>query len=173
MIGIKRKPMPTIITGIETFNKQLDYGEAGDNVGVLLRGVTKEQVRRGMCLVKPGSLDVRRNFIGQLYLLKPDEGGRSKPFVTGYKPQAFLRTADVAIDITLPTTMQMAMPGDNFECQMKLNFPLPLQTNLRFALREGGKTVAAGVITKILEDSEADLKEEEERAVKNTAKGKK
>lgn len=170
MIGIKRKPSPTTITGIETFKKQLDYGEAGDNVGVLLRGVTKDQVRRGMCLIKPNSLDVRRSFVGQLYILKPEEGGRNKPFLTGYRPQCFMRTADVAVDITLPENMQMAMPGDSFECQMKLNYPLPLQEKLRFALREGGKTVAAGVVTKLLEDSEADIKEEEERAAKNKKK---
>jgi elongation factor Tu len=166
MIGIRRKPTPTTITGIETFHKQLDYGEAGDNVGVLLRGVIKDQVRRGMCLIKPSSMDVRRNFEGKLYILKPEEGGRAKPFFTGYRPQCFMRTADVAVDLTLPEKMQMAMPGDSFECHMKLNYPLPIQEKLRFALREGGKTVAAGVITKVLEDSEADIKEEEERAAK-------
>jgi len=120
-----------------------------------------------MCLTKPGAIDVRRNFEAQLYILKPDEGGRSKPFFTGYRPQCFLRTADVAVDVALPEKMQMALPGDNFECRMKLNYPLPLQEKLRFALREGGKTVAAGVITKLLEDSEEDIKEEEERAAKN------
>lgn len=166
MIGIKRKPTPTIITGIETFHKQLDAGEAGDNVGVLLRGVTKDHVKRGMCLAKPNSVDVRRNFESKLYILKPEEGGRNKPFFTGYRPQAFLRTADVAVDVTLPDKMEMAMPGDSFECKMKLNYPLPIAEKLRFALREGGKTVAAGVITKVLEDSEADIKEEEERAAK-------
>jgi elongation factor Tu len=170
MIGIKRKPTPTTITGIETFKKQLDFGEAGDNVGVLLRSVTKEQVKRGMCLTKPGSLDVRRSFVGQLYILKPEEGGRSKPFLTGYKPQCFMRTADAAVDITLPEGLQMAMPGDSFQCNMKLNYPLPIQEKLRFALREGGKTVAAGVVTKLLEDSEADIKEEEERAAKSKKK---
>jgi elongation factor Tu len=139
-------------------------------VGVLLRGVTKDQVKRGMCLIKPSSMEVRRNFVGQLYILKPEEGGRNKPFLTGYRPQCFLRTADVAVDITLPEKMQMAMPGDSFECHMKLNYPLPLQEKLRFALREGGKTVAAGVVTKMLEDSEADIKEEEERAAKNKKK---
>lgn len=120
-----------------------------------------------MCLIKPGTLDVRRNFEGQLYILKPEEGGRSKPFFTGYRPQCFVRTADVAVDVDLPENMQMAMPGDNFTTHLKLNYPLPLLNGLRFALREGGKTVAAGVITKVLEDSEADVKEEEERAAKN------
>lgn len=102
MIGMKRKPTPTTITGIETFHKSLDTGEAGDNIGVLLRGVTKEHVKRGMCLVKPGSIDVRRNFNCKLYILKPEEGGRAKPFFTGYRPQCFIRTADVAVDVTLP-----------------------------------------------------------------------
>lgn len=99
MIGIKRKPTSTTITGIETFKKTLDYGEAGDNVGVLLRGITKDQVKRGMCLIKPGTLEVKRNFEGKLYILKPDEGGRAKPFFSGYRPQCFIRTADVAVDI--------------------------------------------------------------------------
>jgi elongation factor Tu len=105
LIGIKRKPVPTTITGIETFHKTLDYGEAGDNVGVLMRGITKDSVRRGQCLIKPGSLEVRRSFEGQLYILKPEEGGRHKPFFTGYRPQCFVRTADVAVDVTLPDKM--------------------------------------------------------------------
>jgi elongation factor Tu len=120
-----------------------------------------------MCLAKPNSLEIRRNFEGQLYVLKPDEGGRSKPFFTGYRPQCFIRTADTAVDIKLPEDRQMAMPGDNVTVTMKLNFPLPVVMGQRFALREGGKTVAAGVITKLLEDSEADIKEEEERAAKS------
>lgn len=102
-------------------------------------------------------------------MLKPDEGGRSKPFFTGYRPQCFVRTADTAVDITLPEGMQMAMPGDNLTASLKLNFPLPIVKGQRFALREGGKTVAAGVITKLLEDSEADIKEEEERIAKSKA----
>lgn len=170
MVGVKRKPTPTTITGIESFHKQLDSGEAGDNVGVLLRGVTKEQIKRGMCLVKPGSCEVRRNFEGEIYVLKPDEGGRSKPFFTGYRPQCFIRTADTAVDLTLPADMQMCMPGDNVTVHMKLNYPLPIVKGQRFALREGGKTVAAGVITNLLQDSEADLKEEEERVAKSRAK---
>jgi len=116
-----------------------------------------------MCLAKPNSIEIRRNFESEIYVLKPDEGGRSKPFFTGYRPQCFIRTADTAVDITLPKDMQMAMPGDNVTVSMKLNYPLPIVKGQRFALREGGKTVAAGVITKLLEDSEADIKEEEER----------
>lgn len=167
LIGIKRKHTTTTVTGIETFHKQLDSGEAGDNVGALLRGVTKDQIKRGMCLSKPNSLEIRRSFEGEIYVLKPDEGGRSKPFFTGYRPQCFIRTADTAVDLALPEGMAMAMPGDNLTASMKLNYPLPIVLGQRFALREGGKTVAAGVITKLLEDSEADIKEEEERMTKN------
>lgn len=169
MIGIRRKHTVTTITGIETFHKQMEAAEAGDNVGVLLRGVLKEQIKRGMCLAKPNSMSVRRNLEGEIYVLKPDEGGRSKPFFTGYRPQCFIRTADCAVDITLPESVAMGMPGDNLTVKMKLNYPLPILKGQRFALREGGKTVAAGVITELLEDSEADIKEEEERAAKTKA----
>jgi elongation factor Tu len=164
LIGIRRRPTPSTITGIETFHKTLPTAEAGDNVGVLLRGVLKEQIRRGMCLAKPNSIEVRRNCEGEIYVLKPDEGGRSKPFQTGYRPQCFIRTADAAVDITLPDDVSMALPGDNITVGMKLHYPLPILVGQRFAFREGGKTVAAGVITKLLEDSEADIKEEEKRA---------
>ena len=169
MIGIRRKHTVSTITGIETFHKQMEVAEAGDNVGVLLRGVLKDQIKRGMCLSKPNSMAVRRNCEGEIYVLKPDEGGRSKPFFTGYRPQCFIRTADVAVDISLPEEVQMGMPGDNLTVNMKLNYPLPILKGQRFALREGGKTVAAGVITKLLEDSEADIKEEEERLAKSKA----
>lgn len=169
MIGIRRKHTVSTITGIETFHKQLDSGEAGDNVGVLLRGVTKDQIKRGMCLAKPKSCEIRRNVEGEIYVLKPDEGGRQKPFFSGYRPQCFIRTADTAVDIQLPEGTQMAMPGDNLTVNMKLNYPLPVVLGQRFALREGGKTVAAGVITKLNQDSEADIKEEEERAAKKKA----
>jgi elongation factor Tu len=169
MIGIRRKHTVSTITAIETFHKSLDFADAGDNVGVLLRGVTKDQIKRGMCLSKPNSATVRRACEGEVYVLKPDEGGRSKPFFTGYRPQCFIRTADVAVDITLPDDVTMGMPGDNLTVKMKLNYPLPIQQGQRFALREGGKTVAAGVITKLLEDTEADIKEEEERIAKSKA----
>ena len=172
MIGIRRKHTVTTITGIETFHKTLDQAEAGDNVGVLLRGITKDQVKRGMCLSKPNSMTIRRNCEGEIYVLKPDEGGRSKPFFSGYRPQCFIRTADVAVDINLPEEVQMGMPGDNLTVNMKLNYPLPIYKGQRFALREGGKTVAAGVITNLGEDSEADIKEEEERIAAAKAKSK-
>ena len=122
-----------------------------------------------MCRAKPNSVTVRRSIEGEIYVLKPEEGGRSKPFFTGYRPQCFIRTADVAVDINLASGVQMGMPGDNLTVTMKLNYPLPLVKGQRFALREGGKTVAAGVITKLLEDSEADIKEEEERIAKAKA----
>lgn len=166
MIGIRRKHTPTTVTGIETFHKQMETAEAGDNVGVLLRGVTKEQIRRGMCLAQPKSLEVRRNFSAEVYVLKEDEGGRSKPFFTGYRPQCFIRTADTAVDVTLPNDVEMAMPGDNLTLNMKLNYPLPILVGQRFAVREGGRTVAAGVITALGEDSKEDIQEEEERAAK-------
>jgi elongation factor Tu len=122
-----------------------------------------------MCLSAPGSLEVRRNFEGEIYVLKQDEGGRSKPFFTGYRPQCFIRTADCAVDVTLPDTVEMAMPGDNLTVGLKLNYPLPILVGQRFAIREGGRTVAAGVITKLGEDSAEDIKEEEERAAKSKA----
>jgi len=136
---------------------------------MLLRGVTKEQIKRGMCLAKPNAFEVRRNVSGEVYVLKPDEGGRTKPFVSGYRPQCFIRTADVAVDVTLPEDVAMAMPGDSLTVDMKLHYPLPVEEGQRFALREGGKTVAAGVITKLGVDTEADIKEEEERLAKSKA----
>ncbi len=114
-------------------------------------------------MIKPGKYKVNRTFKAELYILKEDEGGRHKPFFTGYRPQCFLRTADSAVDITLPEDKQMAMPGDNMTCDLKLNFPLQMEKGLRFALREGGRTVAAGVITEVIKDSKEDLKEEKAR----------
>ena len=169
MVGIRRKHTPTTVTGIETFHKTMDNAQAGDNVGVLLRGVTKEQIRRGMCLSKPNSIEVRRNFEGEVYVLAANEGGRSKPFFNGYRPQCFIRTADVAVDVSLPEGTEMAVPGDNLRANFKLSYPLPIVEGQRFALREGGRTVAAGVISKLGEDSEADVKEEEERLAKTKA----
>jgi len=145
----------------------MDKAEAGDNVGALLRGVTKEQIKRGMCLSAPGSMEVRRNFEGEVYVLKADEGGRSKPFFSGYRPQAFIRTADCAVDVRLPDGVEMAMPGDNLNLHMKLTYPLPILVGQRFAVREGGRTVAAGVITKLGTDTPEDIHEEEERAAKS------
>lgn len=114
-------------------------------------------------------MEIRRNFESEIYVLKPEEGGRSKPFFSGYRPQCFIRTADVSVDVELPEEVQMAMPGDNITTSMKLYYPLPILKGQRFALREGGRTVAAGVITKLLEDTDADIMEEDERAAKNKA----
>merc|ERR1719498_1060620 len=122
-----------------------------------------------MCLAAPGSMEVRINFEGEIYVLKADEGGRSKPFFTGYRPQCFVRTADTAVDVSLPEGTEMAMPGDNLTLTIKLSYPLPILEGQRFAVREGGRTVAAGVISKLLEDSAEDIKEEEERAPKQKA----
>ena len=149
----------------------MDKAEAGDNVGVLLRGVTRDDIKRGMCLAKPDSMEVRRNFEGEIYVLKADEGGRTKPFFTGYRPQCFIRTADCAADVTLPDNVEMAMPGDNLSVKMKLHYPLPILVGQRFAVREGGRTVAAGVITELLEDPKSDIQEEEERAAQSKAPG--
>lgn len=163
LLGVVRNPIPTQILGIESFKKTLDFAEAGDNVGILLKGVLREQVMRGMCLVDPGKYRVGRTVKAEMYILKEEEGGRHKPFFSGYRPQMFCRTADSAVEVTLPTDKQMAMPGDNLNVTLKLNNPLVVEEGLRFALREGGKTVAAGVVTEILEDSKDDIKEEGSR----------
>jgi len=173
MVGFKRKPTFTTCTGIEMFKKQMEYGQAGDNVGILLRGVDKEDVRRGMYLTKPGLRDVCRNVEVDVYVLKEEEGGRKLPFFTKYKPQCFMRTADVAAAITLPEGVDMAKGGDNLKFTIKLEFPMPVKVGERFALREGGRTIAAGLFSKILPDTAADLKEEEERAAKKKRGGKK
>lgn len=166
LVGYQRKPIRTVVTGIETFKQQLDYGQAGDNVGILLRSVLKEDVRRGMYLTKPGLCTVHRNCIGEIYVLKEEEGGRKLPFFSKYKPQLYIRTSDVAAALTLPQGIEMAKGGDNLKINMKLEFPMPISKGEKFAFREGGKTIAAGVITEILPDTEQDIKEDEERAAK-------
>lgn len=160
LIGFKRKPIATTIVGIETFKKTLDRGEAGDNVGVLLRGLNRDDVLRGSALVEPGKFTVNKNFKAEIYVLKSEEGGRSKPFFSGYRPQCFVRTADMACALTLPEKVQMAMPGDNLSVSLKLDRPLAIDKGNRFALREGGRTVASGVITEVVPDTGDDLKEE-------------
>eukprot|EP00331_Platyophrya_macrostoma_P007578 CAMPEP_0176425054 /NCGR_PEP_ID=MMETSP0127-20121128/11184_1 /TAXON_ID=938130 /ORGANISM="Platyophrya macrostoma, Strain WH" /LENGTH=473 /DNA_ID=CAMNT_0017806189 /DNA_START=271 /DNA_END=1692 /DNA_ORIENTATION=- len=159
VIGYSKKSTRTAVTGIETFRKSLDYGEAGDNVGILVRSLQREDISRGHILCKPGTLSVHRNFEATMYILKDEEGGRKKSFVTGYKPQCYIRTADVAAELILPENMKMVMPGDNVTLACKLIFPLAIQSGLRFALREGGKTIAAGVITKVLPDDPEDEKD--------------
>jgi len=141
----------TVVTGVEMFRKLLDRGEAGDNVGCLLRGIEKEQVERGQVLAAPGSLKTHKRFEGELYVLKKDEGGRHKPFFTNYRPQFYMRTTDVTGTVELPESVKMVMPGDNVTVIVQLITPVALEEKQRFAVREGGKTVGAGVVTKILE----------------------
>ncbi|MFC1701005.1 elongation factor Tu [Patescibacteria group bacterium] len=140
----------TVVTGIEMFNKLLDQGQAGDNVGLLLRGVKKEDINRGQVLCKPGTLTPYQEFEGEVYILSKEEGGRHTPFFNGYKPQFYIRTTDVTGDVTLPQGTEMVMPGDTVNLKVKLMSPVALEEKQRFAIREGGKTVGAGVVTKIV-----------------------
>jgi len=140
----------TIVTGVEMFNKTLDEGQAGDNVGILLRGTKKEEVRRGQVLAKSGSITPHTEFEAEVYILAKEEGGRHTPFFAGYKPQFYIRTADVTGEVTLPEGVEMVMPGDNVKFTVKLIAPVALDASSRFAIREGGRTVGAGAVTKIL-----------------------
>ncbi|KKU85324.1 MAG: Elongation factor Tu [Parcubacteria group bacterium GW2011_GWA2_47_8b] len=149
VIGLK-PTQKTVVTGIEMFNKLLDEGQAGDNVGVLLRGLKKEDVERGQVLAKPGSVNPHTEFDAEVYVLSKEEGGRHTPFFKGYKPQFYIRTTDVTGDVTLPTGTEMVMPGDTVNLSVKLIAPVALEEKQRFAIREGGKTVGAGVVTKII-----------------------
>jgi elongation factor Tu len=140
----------TVVTGVEMFRKLLDQGEAGDNVGLLLRGVAKEEVERGMVLAKPGSIKPHTQFLAEVYVLTKEEGGRHTPFFKGYRPQFYFRTTDVTGTCELPEGMEMVMPGDNVQMTIELITPVAMDEGLRFAIREGGRTVGAGVVTKIL-----------------------
>jgi elongation factor Tu len=151
IVGLREEVGNTVVTGIEMFHKQLDEGLAGDNAGLLLRGVDREQVERGMVLAKPGSIKPHKKFMSEVYVLKKEEGGRHKAFFTGYKPQFYVRTMDVTGEITLPEGVEMVMPGDNVNLQVELGIPVALEQGSKFAIREGGLTVGAGVITKILD----------------------
>jgi elongation factor Tu len=140
----------TIVTGVEMFRKLLDVGEAGDNVGLLLRGVAKEDIERGMVLAKPGTITPHTTFEAEVYVLTKEEGGRHTPFFKGYRPQFYFRTTDVTGSVELPEGMEMVMPGDNVQMTIDLITPIAMEEQLRFAIREGGRTVGAGVVTKIL-----------------------
>jgi elongation factor Tu len=146
-----RDPTKTTVTGVEMFRKLMDQGQAGDNVGCLLRGIEKENVERGQVLCKPGSVKTHKKFSAEVYVLKKEEGGRHKPFFTNYKPQFYMRTMDVTGTISLAEEVKMVMPGDNVNIAVELITPVALEEQQRFAIREGGKTVGAGVITKITE----------------------
>ncbi|MDP6779054.1 MAG: elongation factor Tu [Candidatus Latescibacteria bacterium] len=150
IVGI-RETRKTVVTGIEMFRKLLDQGEAGDNVGLLLRGVEKTDLERGMVVSKPGSITPHTNFKGEVYVLTEKEGGRAKPFFTGYRPQFYFRTTDVTGAVTLPEGVEMVMPGDNVTMDVELISPIALEGQLRFAIREGGRTIGAGVVTEITE----------------------
>jgi elongation factor Tu len=149
IVGFK-ETMKTVVTGVEMFRKLLDEGRAGDNIGALLRGTKREEVERGQVLAKPGSITPHANFMGEVYVLKKEEGGRHTPFFKGYRPQFYFRTTDVTGDVKLPEGMEMVMPGDNVNMEITLITPIACEEGLRFAIREGGKTVGAGVVTKII-----------------------
>jgi elongation factor Tu len=150
IIGIHPEITKTVITGLEMFNKTLDYAQAGDNAGALLRGVKREDVERGQVLAKPGSITPHTHFKAQVYVLSRDEGGRHTPFFNGYRPQFYFRTTDVTGSITLPEGQEMVMPGDNTVMEIELIQPIAMTTGLRFAIREGGRTVGAGAVTEII-----------------------
>jgi elongation factor Tu len=151
IIGLHDKSTSTVVTGVEMFHKQLDEGMAGDNVGLLLRGIEREDVERGQVVAKPGSITPHKKFLAQVYVLRKEEGGRHKAFFSGYRPQFYIRTMDVTGDITLPEGVEMVMPGDDVNLTVQLIVPVALEQGSKFAIREGGLTVGAGVVTKILE----------------------
>ncbi len=150
IVGI-RDTSKTTVTGVEMFRKLLDQGEAGDNVGVLLRGVKRDEIERGQVLAKPGSITPHTHFEAEVYVLSKEEGGRHTPFFQGYRPQFYFRTTDVTGSITLPDGVEMVMPGDNIQMTVNLIAPIAMEEGLRFAVREGGRTVGAGVVSKIIE----------------------
>jgi elongation factor Tu len=150
IVGL-RDTQKTVCTGVEMFRKLLDTGEAGDNIGALLRGIDRDQVERGQVLAKPGSIKPHTKFEAQAYILKKEEGGRHTPFFTKYRPQFYFRTTDVTGEVTLPAGTEMIMPGDDAKMTVTLISPIAMDENLKFAIREGGRTVGAGVVTKIIE----------------------
>ena len=151
IVGLSTEKKTTVVTGVEMFRKLLDFAEAGDNIGVLLRGVQRTEIERGQVLSKPGSIHPHTHFMGQVYVLTKEEGGRHTPFFNGYRPQFYFRTTDVTGNIKLPDGVEMVMPGDNIDMEITLITPIACEEGLRFAIREGGRTVGSGVVTKILE----------------------
>ena len=150
ILGLGAEPKKTVITGVEMFHKSFDKAEAGMNVGLLLRGIEKDQIERGQVVCKPGTVKAHKKFEAEVYVLKKEEGGRHTPFMTGYRPQFFLRTTDVTGSITLKAGTEMIMPGDNAKIDVELIYPVAMEDGLRFAIREGGRTVGAGVVIKVL-----------------------
>ena len=151
IVGLKEEKKKTVVTGMEMFRKTLDMAEAGDNVGILLRGIQRDEIERGQVLAKPGTVHPHKKFVGQVYVLKKEEGGRHTPFFNGYRPQFYFRTTDVTGSIDLPEGVEMVMPGDHIDMTVELITPVAMEENLRFAIREGGRTVGSGVVTKIIE----------------------
>ncbi|MCW3491081.1 elongation factor Tu [Dethiobacter alkaliphilus] len=151
IVGFAEKSRKTVVTGVEMFRKIMDFAEAGDNIGALLRGVDREEIERGQVLAKPGSINPHTKFNAEVYVLKKEEGGRHTPFFQGYRPQFYLRTTDVTGVITLPEGVEMIMPGDNVQMKIELITPIAIEEGLRFAIREGGRTVGAGVVSSIIE----------------------
>jgi elongation factor Tu len=150
IVGLK-ETRSAVVTGVEMFRKLLDQGQAGDNIGCLLRGIDRDEVERGMVLAKPKSITPHTSFESEVYILRKDEGGRHTPFFQGYRPQFYIRTMDVTGAVQLPEGVEMVMPGDRVNLQVKLIVPVALEAGSRFAIREGGRTVGAGVISKIIE----------------------
>jgi len=151
LVGIKPETKETVVTGVEMFRKLLDEGQAGDNVGLLLRGIDRDEVERGMVVATPGSITPHTKFNGEVYVLKKEEGGRHTPFFNGYRPQFYFRTTDVTGSLDLPEGVEMVMPGDNVTITAELIMPIAMSEELRFAIREGGRTVGAGVVTKVIQ----------------------
>jgi elongation factor Tu len=152
IVGLTTEKRTTVVTGVEMFRKLLDFAEAGDNVGLLLRGIQRTDIERGQVLAKPNSIHPHTHFMGQVYVLTKDEGGRHTPFFNGYRPQFYFRTTDVTGNIKLPDGVEMVMPGDNIDMEITLITPIACEEGLRFAIREGGRTVGSGVVTKVLAD---------------------
>ena len=151
IVGLKEEIKKTVVTGVEMFRKILDEAETGDNIGVLLRGVDRDEIERGQVLAKPGSITPYTKFEGEVYVLTKEEGGRHTPFFNGYRPQFYFRTTDVTGVANLPEGVEMVMPGDNIKMTIQLISPIAMEEGLRFAIREGGRTVGSGVVTKVLE----------------------
>jgi elongation factor Tu len=151
IVGLREKSLGSVVTGVEMFHKSLDEGQAGDNAGLLLRGIERTDVERGMVVAKPKSITPHTKFMSEVYVLRKDEGGRHKAFFSGYRPQFYIRTMDVTGNIKLPEGVEMVMPGDNVNLEVELIIPVALEMGSKFAIREGGLTVGAGVITKIIE----------------------
>ena len=151
IVGLMDKPKSTVVTGVEMFHKQMDYAQAGDNIGALLRGIQRTEIERGQVLAKPGSIHPHTHCIGQVYVLTKEEGGRHTPFFNGYRPQFYFRTTDVTGNIKLPEGVEMVMPGDNIEMEVTLITPIAIEAGLRFAIREGGRTVGSGAVISVIE----------------------